>query len=105
MNSLSYIPTYIGYRIKLLIAVEKNLRFETRNEILVPTLYETLKQARGNIVADIQHRLKDSFYFRSQKTGYDLVKYTNEAAVNTYLAYRVVPVKSPYQKELEKQPI
>ncbi len=84
---------YIGYRIKLLIAVEKNYQFNTKNELLVPTFYRRLKDARADIILDIKHRLKDSFYFRSQKYGYDLVKYSREARVNTYMAYRIIPVK------------
>ena len=89
------ILTYLGYRIKLRIAVEKNLVFTTKNEILVPTLFDSLQDARNEIISDINHRLGDSFYFRSQKMGFDLVRYSQEASLNTYLAYRIIPVKNP----------
>lgn len=85
---------YSGYRIKLIVSIEKDGKFTSRNEILVPSFYTYLDDARADIREDIDHRLKTSFYFRSQRVGYDLVRYSREASLNTYMAYRIIPVKT-----------
>ncbi|RME90381.1 MAG: hypothetical protein D6767_06955 [Candidatus Hydrogenedentota bacterium] len=87
---------YCGYRIKLIVSIEKNGKFTSRNEILVPSFYRYLDEARADIEEDIRHRLRTSYYFRSQRVGYDLVRYSREASLNTYMAYRIIPIK---QKE------
>ena len=84
---------YQGYRIKLIVTLEKSGRFENRNEIVVPTVYTSLQESQEDIVNDIKYRLDNSMYFRSQRVGYDLVRYGKEATINTYLAYRIIPVK------------
>ena len=84
---------YTGYRIKLIIAIEKNGSKTYNNELLVPMIYATLQDAERHIQNDIKKRLTESMYFRSQKIGYDLVLYADTATSNTYLAYRIVPVK------------
>jgi len=90
---------YTGYRIKLIIAIEKNHHFTYNNEMLVPVVYHTLQEAETHIQNDISKRLNESMYFRSQKTGYDLVLYSETASSNTYLAYRIVPVKLTTKEE------
>ena len=84
--------TNSGYQIKLIVSTEKNNRIEYKNEFVVPTVYETIKEAQFHIIMDVEHRLLNTMYFRSQKKGYDLVRYSREALVNTYLAYRIIPI-------------
>lgn len=85
---------YCGYRIKLIVAIEQETTIAYRNELIVPIVFKTITEARRHIDIDIKRRLKDSLYFRSQKKGFDLVLYSHLAASNTYLAYRVLPLKA-----------
>lgn len=78
------------YRVKLCIARENSGRISLRNEIILPGKYLLLDETLAFIEADILHRLKNTLFFRSQRYGYDLVRYHNTAQDNTYLAYRVV---------------
>ena len=80
-----------GYKIKLIISIEKNKKIEYQNEFIVPTLYEKLKEAKFHIFTDIEYRLVNTMYFRSPKKGYDLIKYSKEATINTYLSYDIFP--------------
>ncbi|MES0489768.1 MAG: hypothetical protein ABUK01_07250 [Leptospirales bacterium] len=94
MVSENYQAPVNGYRIKLIVAIEKDNQFTYKNELVVPILYDNLEKAQGDIEKDISARLNQSLYFRSAKTGYDLVLYSHMASLNTYLAYRIVPVLS-----------
>ncbi|MDH5720918.1 MAG: hypothetical protein OEZ13_09955 [Spirochaetia bacterium] len=93
------------YKIKLIVAVEKNSTIGTRNEILIPRVYHSLEEARENIEMDIKSRLKNNMYFRSQKLGYELVRYSQTASVNTYITYRVMPVSDKTFKPIDIQRI
>lgn len=93
---------YDGFRIKLVVSLEKENAIKTRNELLIPGVYENLHDALKDIQLDISRRLSNSLYFRSTKFGYDLVKYSNLASVNTYLSYRIVPVKAR-EKKIHRQ--
>ena len=84
---------YQGYRIKLIVTIEKQGHFKNRNEIVIPTIYTSLQESQEDIMNDIKFRLQNSLYFRSQRVGYDLIRYGKEASINTYLAYRIIPVK------------
>lgn len=92
----------IGYKIKLVIAVERRSTFWHKNEFMVPTVYSNIDQAKEHICHDIDHRLQESMFFRSQKIGFDLVKYTQEASVNTYLGYRIIPIKLSEYLHMER---
>ncbi len=81
-----------GYQIKLIVSIEKNKKFMYKNEFIVPKLYDHIKEVQFCILMDIEYRLGNTMYFRSPKKGYDLVCYSKEASVNTYLSYRVFPV-------------
>ena len=94
MLSENFEPGYSGYKIKMIIAIEKDNIFAYRNELLVPVLYNDISEAQNHVNRDIERRLKDSMYFRSQKTGFDLVRYGNTALSNTYIAYRILPISS-----------
>ncbi len=89
---------YCGYRIKLIVAIEQITTIAYRNELIVPIVFKTISEARRHIDIDIKRRLKDSLYFRSQKKGFDLVLYGQLASSNTYLAYRVLPLKAGEQE-------
>jgi len=101
MVSENYRAPVNGYRIKLIVAIEKNNKFTYKNELVVPILYDNLEKSQEDIEKDISARLKQSLYFRSPKTGYDLVLYSHVATLNTYLAYRIVPVLSTTQTHHE----
>ena len=92
MLSNEFDISYSGYRIKMIVAIEKDNVITYKNELIVPVLYEDIESAQKHITGDIHKRLYESMYFRSQKTGFDLVRYSNTATSNTYIAYRIVPV-------------
>ena len=81
-----------GYKIKLVVAIEDNGEFTETKEYIVPTVYKTLRMARFHILMDIEHRLGNTMFFRSQRQGFDLVRYSKEVALNTYLAYKILPI-------------
>ena len=83
---------YDGYQIKLSVSIEKNQLIEYKNEFLVPTVYEQVKEAQFHIIMDVEHRLANTSYFRSPKKGYDLIRYSREASVSTYLTYQIIPI-------------
>ena len=93
-----------GYKIKLLICIEDNGDFTCRNELVVPSFYINIEEAKLHIKMDITSRLKNELYFRSQKIGFDLIRYNQCASYNTYLSYRIFPVsnKSKKQNQLQK---
>lgn len=78
------------YRIKLCIARENSGKLSVRNEIILPGKFVTLDETLTQIEADIADRLHNSLFFRSQRYGYDLIRYHNVAQDNTLLAYRVI---------------
>ena len=82
-----------SYQIQIQIAIEKNGKIEDTKEWAVPTLYSNIKEAQFYIFMDIEYRLGNTMFFKSQKKGYDLVEYSREATVNTYLAYRIIAIK------------
>lgn len=88
-------PGYFGYRIKMIVAIENDNVFSYRNEFVVPVLYADIEEAQSHIQTDIGRRLRESLYFRSQKSGFDLVRYGKVATSNTYIAYRIVPSSTP----------
>lgn len=81
----------IGYKIKLSVAVEKNGVFDASNELLLPCIYPSEHMAKSDIERDQKDRLAETYYFRSNKEGYDLVRYNHEHTSNTYLSYALVP--------------
>ncbi|MDH4199805.1 MAG: hypothetical protein OEV66_05415 [Spirochaetia bacterium] len=87
-------PGYSGYKIKMIIAIEKENIFAYRNELIVPVVYQDISEAQAHVTKDIDRRLRDSMYFRSQKMGFDLVRYGETATSNTYIAYRILPITS-----------
>ncbi len=87
------VSVYSGYRIKLIVVIEDNGTFKDKSEYVVPTIYQNLKEAQFHILMDIEYRLGNTMFFRSQKKGFDLVRYARETSLNTYLSYRVLPVK------------
>ncbi|MDH5717760.1 MAG: hypothetical protein OEZ22_08990 [Spirochaetia bacterium] len=99
---------YRGYRVKLIVAVERDNMIKTRNQIIVPKVYDTLEEAQAHVEMDLKYRLSDSLYFRSQKLGYALVRYSREASLNTYISYRIVPLmleKNQFSAGLYIKPI
>jgi len=92
MLAEDYQTSLSGYRIKLIIAIEKNGDLLYKNELIIPTFYQDIHEAQKHIHIDIEKRLKESFYFRSQKTGFDLVLYGDTGLSNTYLTYQIIPV-------------
>ncbi len=85
--------TYRGYRIKLLIAIEKNGVIRNKNEIFLNTRYRHLHDAYFDIEMDIKNRLRDQSYFRTNRIGFNLVHYSECATLNTFMAYRIMPLK------------
>lgn len=79
-----------AYRVKMVISLEIGTEFATHNELLMPEIHTRLNSARKLIAADMKRRLQRSYYFRSQKKGFDLVRYNLETRLNTYITYRVV---------------
>lgn len=79
-----------GYRVKLLIALEKDGSFLNKNEILLPGKFLTIEEAHETMNIDIERKLGDGDFFRSQRYGFDLVRYRHTASQNIYLAYKVV---------------
>jgi hypothetical protein len=96
MISNEFDVSYSGYRIKMIVAIEKDNIFSYRNELIVPVFYEDIEKAQDHITRDIEKRLLESMYFRSQKSGFDLVRYGNTAMSNTYIAYRIVPITASH---------
>ncbi len=82
-----------GYRLKLLVALEKEGVIVHLHEFMLPDIYLTLEEAQSDIKADIRRRLQRSNYFRSQRYGFDMVRYSSLAQRNTLLAWRVVPLR------------
>lgn len=78
------------YRIQLTVAVYRRKRLVFRNEMTVPTYYFRRSEARAHIKKEISERLKLTSFFRSPRPDYDLVRYAEEATLNTYLRYRIV---------------
>ena len=85
---------FASYKIKLIIAVEKDFIMNTKNEFVSPEIFQSLEESQKSIEMDIECRIKNGLYFRSQKPGYDLVRYSQTATLNTYIAYRVLPCKT-----------
>jgi hypothetical protein len=77
------------YRVKILIAMQRDGVFVHRNEFLHPESFALLDDALSFCSRDIQEKLQTGNYFRSQLYGFDLVRYRNLASQNTYIAYRV----------------
>jgi hypothetical protein len=83
----------IGYKIKLSVAVEKNGVFDASNELLLPCIYPSEHMAKADIERDKKDRLMETYYFRTNRAGYDLVRYNHEHTCNTYLCYALIPWK------------
>ena len=45
---------YDGYQIKLSVSIEKNQLIKSKNEFLVPTVYEQVKEAQFHIIIVLQ---------------------------------------------------
>ncbi|MCX7633856.1 MAG: hypothetical protein N2Z22_11050 [Turneriella sp.] len=78
------------YRVKFVIALERDGVFVHRNEFLQPQQFLLLDDALAFCSQDMEKKLREGNYFRSQIYGFDLVRYRNLARLNTYLAYRIV---------------
>lgn len=85
---------YHSYRIKLLIAVEKNGEMQNKNEIILPSSYSEFREAYFDIEMDIKNRLRTQNYFRTTRAGFNLVRYTECATRNTFIAYRILLKKN-----------
>lgn len=77
------------YRVKMLIAMQRDGAFVHRNEFLHPESFAVLDDALAFCSKDMQEKLQSGSYFRSQIYGFDLVRYRNLASQNMYIAYRV----------------
>lgn len=78
------------YRIKLTVAVYQNRRLVHKNEMIVPTAYKRRSEARAHIHREKKERLQNTNFFVSPRVDFDLVRYTQEATLNTYIRYRIV---------------
>lgn len=77
------------YRVKMLIAMQRDGAFVHRNEFLHPRGFMVLDDALEFCSHDIQDKIKSGSYFRAQIYGFDLVRYRNLCTQNMYIAYRV----------------
>ncbi len=77
------------YRVKMLIALQREGVFTHRNELLHGEGFVALDDALQFCSSDIEEKLKSGFYFRSQIYGFDLVRYRDMASQNMYIAYRI----------------
>jgi len=77
------------YRVKILIASERNGSFVHRNEFLHSENFAMLDEALEYCARDMNEKISNGNYFRSQIYGFDLVHYRNLATQNMYIAYRV----------------
>lgn len=84
---------YHSYRIKLMIAIEKNGKIQNKNEIILSSSYQKFQEAYFDIEMDIKNRLRLQNYFRTNRLGFNLVHYSGCATLNTFIAYRIIPVK------------
>lgn len=80
----------VYYRIQLTVAVYKNKQLFYKSEVLVPTWYSRRSEAREHIRKEIERRLRESDFFISPRVDYDLVRYSHEGSINTYIRYRIV---------------
>lgn len=77
------------YRVKTLIAMQREGVFVHRNEFLHPEPFILLSDALDFCSRDIGEKMSGGNYFRSQIYGFDLVRYRNLCTQNMYIAYRV----------------
>lgn len=82
------------YRVKIIVSLEKEGTFFHQNEIFLSGGFASIEEAETAIRKDMRDRLEKSLYFRSQLPGFDLVYYGEIGARNTYVAYRVTPIRS-----------
>ncbi len=78
------------YRIRLTVSVYREKKLVYKNSIVVPTVYQRRSEARAHIAKERKERLQNSDFFLSPRADYDLVRYQNEATLNTYISYRIV---------------
>lgn len=78
------------YRVKTLIAMQREGAFVHRNEFLQPQIFSVLDDALAFCSSDMEQKMRTGNYFRSQIYGFDLVRYRNLCSQNLYIAYRVV---------------
>ena len=77
------------YRVKTLIAMQREGVFVHRNELLHPEPFLLLDDALAFCARDMEEKMQSGNYFRSQIYGFDLVRYRNLCSQNMYIAYRV----------------
>jgi hypothetical protein len=77
------------YRVKMLIAMQREGAFVHRNEFLHPESFRVLDEALEFCSRDMKAKIETGNYFRSQVYGFDLVRYRNLCSQNMYIAYRV----------------
>ncbi|MBX3722377.1 MAG: hypothetical protein KF713_11110 [Turneriella sp.] len=77
------------YRVKMLIAMQREGAFVHRNEFLQPESFPVLDDALAFCSRDMREKISTGNYFRSQIYGFDLVRYRNLCSQNMYIAYRV----------------
>lgn len=77
------------YRVKMLIAMQREGVFVHRNEFLEQQCFPILDDALEFCSRDMKEKIETGNYFRSQVYGFDLVRYRNLCSQNMYIAYRV----------------
>jgi len=85
----------VVYQIRLKVSVTKNGKIVYRNDQIVPNLYvNTREKALEHIRHEIDMRLKKAFFFLCPNQDYDIVKYQEEATMNTFLKFGIIEVSS-----------
>lgn len=97
--------SYQGYRIKIQYSLQINGKFWRTNEFIFPQNFTSLGKAQEKINQDIEQRLKEGNFFRSYIYGFDLVRYSNVACKNTFIAYKIVPIGALDKKRTKKNTI
>ncbi len=99
------------YRIKLTVVVYQNKKLVHKNDMVVPTTYRRRSEARAHITREKKERLKNTNFFISPRADFDMVRYSEQASLNTYIRYRILeerpwaPVQSEDRKAERMYPI
>lgn len=77
------------YKVLQTLAVYRSGELSYKSSVATPYSFEKRKEARFYIEKEIENRLNFSYFFRSNRYEYDLVKYSEEASINTYIRYSI----------------